>query len=210
MDELAGALILVKDKTMNKNYDEFEALKGKVITHIYSPSDASIIYIKTQDACYKMFHAQDCRESVYLEDVAGDWQDIIDHEILLAETVTNAYTANDSHVTWTFYKLSTIKGSITLRWFGTSNGYYSEEVEFTEISPVTYDAETCGYFAAEYYRLTPEDLEDLVRKYGLSSTSEAFIKTWASLDGETYLIPGNMLTAIHNDSLWVEIMTACG
>lgn len=65
MDELAGALILVKDKTMDKNYDEFEALKGKVITHIYSPSDASIIYIKTQDACYKMFHAQDCCETVF-------------------------------------------------------------------------------------------------------------------------------------------------
>lgn len=115
---------------------KFEELKGKTIIKIEGMEKNSdcIEFFCSDGTKYIMDHKQDCCESVYLEDVCGDVKDLLNSPILLAEEVQNAdgpalYKYEESW-TWTFYKIATIKGTVTLRWYGASNGYYSEEVDF--------------------------------------------------------------------------------
>ena len=72
-------------------------------------------------------------------DIVGDLNDLINHPLLMVEEVTNEGVNpsgvevpeyQDSSFTWTFYKLATIKGYVTLSWYGESNGYYNESVSF--------------------------------------------------------------------------------
>lgn len=125
---------------------KFETLKGMTIESFNNgtmpaKSDDEIIFNMTNDIRFKMIHLQDCCENVYIEDICGDIEDLIGSEILLAEEVTNkdehpkGYRKSewDESFTWTFYKLATIKGYVTIRWLGESNGYYSESVDFSYI-----------------------------------------------------------------------------
>lgn len=76
-------------------------------------------------------HYQDCCECVYLADVTGDLDDLLEAEIYDArEDSERGGEHGDSTYTWTFYNIRTSKGTITLRFNGESNGYYSEEVDF--------------------------------------------------------------------------------
>jgi len=112
----------------------FEDLKGKTILSI-DKSNEEIIFTTDDITQYRMYHAQDCCESVLIDDIVGDLDDLIGSPILEAEESTNSNDdkPGDESCTWTFYKLATIKGNVTIRWYGSSNGYYSETVSFCKV-----------------------------------------------------------------------------
>ena len=92
-----------------------------------------IIFFLDNENVYSMFHYQDCCENVLIEDICGDLQDLIVTPLLDVYEESNRNEEGDFETfTWTFYHFRTIKGSVAIRWYGTSNGYYSESVDFDD------------------------------------------------------------------------------
>jgi len=118
----------------------FNDLKGKTLASIDGCKEGGdeVIFTTIDGIKYRMHHWSDCCESVSIESVVGDLNDLIGSPILLAEESTSDENPKDAKIvleyqesyTWTFYKLATIKGYVDIRWYGESNGYYSESVDF--------------------------------------------------------------------------------
>jgi hypothetical protein len=116
-----------------------EQLLGKTIGSIDRPAGDEIVFTLDTGEQFRMYHSQDCCEIVTVDDIAGDLDDLIGTPIVKAEEVTSSENPpgvtkeyQDSF-TWTFYHLATVKGYVTIRWYGESNGYYSESVDFARI-----------------------------------------------------------------------------
>jgi len=121
----------------------FEELLGKVLKEVRRErtkaeagwcdgEDETLTFVTEDGERYVQSHQQECSESVTIEDICGNLDDLLGVPILMAQESTNERRDSrwsDSE-TWTFYKLATAKGYVTIRWYGESNGYYSEKVDF--------------------------------------------------------------------------------
>jgi len=115
-----------------------------VVVNRDGPDDE--IVFETDDGSYKMYHSQDCCENVYIEDISGNLQGLVGHVVRLAEETTggapegydrqSSYPDNysDDSETWTYYNISAGNEDVNIRWYGTSNGYYSESVSVVKLS----------------------------------------------------------------------------
>jgi hypothetical protein len=117
-------------------------LKGETMLSVTGMDKDSDVVTFTSESGHQwtLYHRQDCCESVSIEDVIGDPADLVGAPILMAEDVSRHYPDDQTYKDeewgdvseWTFYKFATIKGYVTLRWYGTSNGYYSTDVDFKQ------------------------------------------------------------------------------
>jgi hypothetical protein len=120
-------------KILAKQPQSFADLVGRTLAVVSADSERVTLVTQQGDVCI-LYHRDDCCESVWLEEIVGDLADLIGSPLLVAEErVSNdeppLRTGEESY-TWTFYELRTVAASVTLRWYGTSNGYYSESVDF--------------------------------------------------------------------------------
>ncbi len=122
----------------SENPKDFSALVGKTITEIAGLEVGSdeVVFICESGERYRMTHYQDCCEVVRIEEIVGNVDQILDRMIVSAEESSS--DASDEEVyergTWTFYRINSTRGSVVIRWLGESIGYYSESVDFEEIS----------------------------------------------------------------------------
>lgn len=113
---------------------DFSVLIGKIFTKV-EEDGSEVTFTDDKGHIYKLMHIQDCCESVYIESIVGDLSDLENSPILISESVYSGEELPlkeeyepDSY-TWTFIKFATIKGYVDIRFYGTSNGYYSESAD---------------------------------------------------------------------------------
>jgi len=109
-----------------------EKLIGQVAKTVTNNHNLELTFELENGQTARFYHEQDCCESVSIEEIHGDLNDLVGQEITQAEFVYENANIEDDYntATWTFYKFATNRGSVTVRWYGTSNGYYSEFVDF--------------------------------------------------------------------------------
>lgn len=121
--------------------DALVDLIGRVPTRIVASVD-EINMDFSDGARVSIGHDQECCEMVEVEEVAGDWDDLIGTPLLVAEKRTREEPLDprpedfihDDLELWTFYTFRSVKGTVDVRFYGSSNGYYSVGVS-TDFTP---------------------------------------------------------------------------
>ena len=120
------------------NDSNINCLVGEILTKIDNLADEILNFETKSGRKFSMFHGQDCCESVKIEKIKGKLKDLIGSPIIeTTEVISDKnpkgfFKEYQDSFTWTTFTLETINAKVVIRWYGESNGYYSESVSFVE------------------------------------------------------------------------------
>ena len=108
-----------------------------------SPCGECINFYLDNGHVISMYHSQDCCEDVHIDDISGTLDSLLFKRLLQADEKTSTKADepfkdtseddyyDDESYTWTFYTLANVSSVVDIRWYGSSNGYYSESIDFS-------------------------------------------------------------------------------
>lgn len=118
---------------------DIKAMVGLTMTSVVNEDNERLVFTVSDGRRFVFYYEPDCCATCSIEDVCGDLTDLVGSPIVEAEEVSNyereAPSEYAESYTWTFYRFSTVKGTVTVRWLGESNGYYSESVSLSVETP---------------------------------------------------------------------------
>lgn len=131
-------IILIKDEDKAEKQILFNAVRLENLPDNQRPDldDGSydrLVFVLNDGTAFVLHNESEgdygCDVHIHLVDIEGDLFDLIDRPLVVSETAS--YSPPEKicdRETWTYYRLATPKGMVSLRWQGGSNGYYSEAV----------------------------------------------------------------------------------
>jgi hypothetical protein len=135
--EFESVELVVTPTVVKIDSPELNVMLGHVFSSVVVGENNQTMTFHSQDGTrFEFYHGQDCCESVQVEDVVGDLADLVGCPLVEADEISSEGYPNPEDgdvVQWTFYRFSTVRGTVTVRWLGDSNGYYSMSVDFKVI-----------------------------------------------------------------------------
>lgn len=112
----------------NDKHEVLKAMIGETPVEIsMSQAKDVLTFVMKSDKVVEFYHAQECCEDVSIEEVAGDFEALLGHPILVAEKREREGETYEEE--WTFYTFRTAHSTLDVRWYGMSNArHYSTEV----------------------------------------------------------------------------------
>lgn len=175
------------------NVSKFEDMIGVTMVSVTGATGGEdMCFTSTAGDEFHFYHGQDCCEHVEIEDICGDLSDLCGTPILGAEETTEeSAKEGDGSGTWTFYRYWTAKGTVTVRWYGSSNGYYSETADYS-VTAKSFEMKTKQ--ALVELRQKDEWLSNWLRglagKYELDRLQKEIVWLRADLDSAMSQVPG--------------------